>query len=206
MGRATAHLHANSTAIDIPNFERPEWNAHTIIETGHALTTTEGRRQMGDGLRALQEAADLITPILGRTSLTDIGRIHGDLHRENMIALPGNGVGVIDFDDCGTGAYLLDIATALSSIHRIAATIPDAYPTFASEFLTGYRAVRALPTRFDEQLEAYLVLRDIQVLNFVTAAITINQAVASWGPRRITGIVESLGNYRSGGSYPGARW
>ncbi|KUO09536.1 hypothetical protein AQJ58_24590 [Streptomyces sp. DSM 15324] len=99
-----------------------------------------------------------------------------------MIALPDGGVGLIDFDDCGTGHYLLDIATILSSVHRIAHTEPGGYEEFAHTHLDGYTQVRPLPTDFSRLLEPYLLLRDAFILNFVTTAAPVNPDVASWGP------------------------
>jgi thiamine kinase-like enzyme len=51
-----------------------------------------------------------------------------------MIAQPG-GVGIVDFDDCGNGHYLLDIATVLSCAHRSAHTQPGGYEDFAHAYL-----------------------------------------------------------------------
>ncbi|MDH6578651.1 phosphotransferase [Kitasatospora sp. MAP5-34] len=205
MGRAAAHLHQHAATVPLIDFDRPVWNAQTILQQGHALATTQGHDQLGaDGTRVLRTIAELITPALQEGSPTDRGRIHGDLHRENMIALPdGSGVGIIDFDDCGTGHYLLDIATVLSSIHRIARQEPGAYEDFARAFLAGYTAVRPLPADTSRLLEPYLLLRDAFVLNFVTTAIPVNADVASWGPGRIAGIVSNMTAYLEGTPYPG---
>lgn len=204
MGGATAHLHQNAT-VALPEFDRPVWDAETILHKGHALADPAGRDQLGvEGAAALRKVAELITPALHEGSPLDRGRIHGDLHRENMIALPGGGVGIIDFDDCGTGHFLLDIATVLSSIHRIARNEPGAYTDFAHAFLAGYTQVRPLPADFGRLLEPYLLLRDAFILNFVTTAVPVNAGVASWGPGRIAGIVANLQAYLGGSPYPGA--
>ncbi|MFF0386893.1 phosphotransferase enzyme family protein [Streptomyces sp. NPDC004286] len=120
MGRTTAQLHHNAATVPMgeEDFDRPVWDAETILLTGHALASPAGRRQLGaEGAAVLHKVAEQITPALREGGADDRGRIHGDLHRENMIYTEGGGVGVIDFDDCGTGHYLLDIATVLSSVH-----------------------------------------------------------------------------------------
>lgn len=205
MGSATAHLHQNSATVPLPEFDRPVWDAETILLTGHALTSPAGREQLGaEGTTVLRKVTELITPALHEGAPDDRGRIHGDLHRENLIFMQDGGVGVIDFDDCGTGHYLLDIATVLSSIHRIARNTPGTYEAFANAFLGGYTQVRPLPADTDRLLEPYLLLRDAFVLNFVTTAAPVSTDVASWGPRRITGIVTNMQAYLEGRPYPGA--
>ncbi|MFJ9968696.1 phosphotransferase enzyme family protein [Streptomyces avermitilis] len=205
MGIATAHLHEHAATIHLPEFDRPVWDAETILHNGSALTSPGAHEQLGaHGTTALRKITELITPALQEGRPIDRGRIHGDLHRENMIALPGSGVGVIDFDDCGTGHYLLDIATVLSSVHRIAPKEPGDYEDFARAYLDGYTQVRPLPTDWARLLEPYLLLRDAFILNFVTTAAPLNADVASWGPRRIAGIMANMQAYLEGHSYPGA--
>ncbi|MEU7384202.1 phosphotransferase [Streptomyces sp. NPDC042207] len=105
MGIATAQLHHNSATVEIADLDRPVWDAETILLKGHALNDPAAHQQMGtEGTAALWEVTERITPALQEGGDSDRGRIHGDLHRENMILMPGGGsVGVIDFDDCGTG-------------------------------------------------------------------------------------------------------
>ena len=204
MGRATAHLHEHAATVPLPEFDRPVWDAETILLKGHALTDPAAHEQLGtEGTAALRKVAELITPALQEGGQDDRGRIHGDLHRENMIAMSGGGIGIIDFDDCGTGHYLLDIATVLSSVRRIAQKEPGAYEEFAHAFLAGYTQVRPLPTNWARLLEPYLLLRDAFILNFVTTAAPVNADVASWGPRRIAGIVANMQAYVEGRPYPG---
>ncbi|WP_055534319.1 phosphotransferase enzyme family protein [Streptomyces graminilatus] len=205
MGIATAHLHKHAATTPLPDFDRPVWNADTILANGAALTSPGAHEQLGAaGTATLRKVTELITPALQEGGPDDRGRIHGDLHRENMIALPGGvRVGLIDFDDCGTGHFLLDIATVLSSVHRIAHQEPGAYEAFAHAYLDGYTQVRALPADWARLLEPYLLLRDAFILNFVTAAAPVNADVASWGPRRIAGIVANMQAYLEGCPYPG---
>lgn len=204
MGSATAYLHQNAATMSLPDFDRPIWDAESILLKGHALVDPAAREQLGtEGTTALRKVAELITPALQEGSPEDRGRIHGDLHRENMIALSGSGIGIIDFDDCGTGHFMLDIATVLSSNYLITQKEPGAYEDFARAFLAGYTRVRPLPADFGRLLEPYLLLRDTFVLNFVTAATPVNADVASWGPGRIARIVTNMQAYLDGSPYPG---
>ncbi|MFF2965070.1 phosphotransferase enzyme family protein [Streptomyces sp. NPDC057963] len=204
MGCATACAHQHSATVPLLDFDRPVWDSETILFKGHALTDPTAQKQLGtSGTDALRRVAELVTPVLQESGQDERGRIHGDLHLENLLALPGGGVGVIDFDDCGVGHFLIDIATALSSVHRIARKVPGAYEEFVRAFLAGYAEVRPLPTGLVRLLEPYLLLRDAFILNFVTAAAPVNAVVASWEPGRIAGIVASMQAYAEGHPYPG---
>lgn len=203
MGAATAHLHRNAATVEIPDFDRPTWDHETIVLEGAALADPEASMNLPEhGRRTLRAVADRITHALAGRPESEHRRIHGDLHRENMIALPTGGVGIIDFDDCGWGSPVLDIATVLSSIYRIAHTTPGAYDQFAHRFLDGYAEVFELPEDLDDLLEPYLVLRDCFVLNFVSGALS-NASVAAWGHDRIAGILATMDAYLAGQTYPG---
>lgn len=205
IGEATARLHQNSTTIPLSDFDRPTWDGVSVLEEGHALTDPTAHALLGsDGLHVLRRITDHVMPALAHDPHLDRGRVHGDLHRENLLALPDGDIGMIDFDDCGTGHYLLDIATVLSSIHRLCRDDPAAYAQFAQEYLAGYADVRALPSDTVDLLDAYLVLRDGFILNFVTAAIPANDKVADWGLRRITGILADMRAYLDKATYPGS--
>ncbi|MEY9840478.1 hypothetical protein [Streptacidiphilus sp. EB103A] len=91
----------------------------------------------------------------------------------------------------------------LSSVHRIARNEPGAYEDFSHAYLAGYTRVRPLPADFEHLLEPYLLLRDTFVLNFVTGATPVNDAVAAWGPGRISGILTNMHAYLNGQRYPG---
>lgn len=91
----------------------------------------------------------------------------------------------------------------LSSVHRIARKEPGAYEEFARAFLDGYTQVRPLPTDSARLLEPYLLLRDAFILNFVTTAVPAHSDVASWGPRRIAGIMANMQAYLEKRPYPG---
>ncbi|MFI2473072.1 phosphotransferase enzyme family protein [Nocardia xishanensis] len=201
MGAATAHLHHNAATVDIP-FDRPHWNLDTILTAGAATMNPAARANLGENGRAtLQAVGDQLRHAMAGHHDVEL-RIHGDLHRENMIAMPDGAVGIIDFDDCGWGNPILDIATVLSSIHRIAEA-PGEYEKFYATFIDGYSRIVSLPDKFEQLLEPFLVLRDVFVLNFVSEAMNHNAEVASWGPGRIAGILDSMREYLSGSAYPG---
>jgi Ser/Thr protein kinase RdoA (MazF antagonist) len=89
------------------------------------------------------------------------GLIHADLHQWNYLFHKGE-VQAIDFDDCGYGHFLYDLAVTLSEI-------PDR-PDIAAlreALLAGYRTVRPLNPAHEPALAAVLVLRHIHLMLWV---------------------------------------
>ena len=68
-----------------------------------------------------------------------VGLIHADMHLGNALFWRGE-VKVIDFDDCGFGYWLYDIAVSLWELrHR------NDYEHFRSALIDGYTRRRPLP-------------------------------------------------------------
>jgi Ser/Thr protein kinase RdoA (MazF antagonist) len=85
------------------------------------------------------------------------GLIHADLHQENYLFHRGR-VRAIDFDDCGWGFLLYDLAVVLSELRD-----RSDYPDLRAALLRGYRQVRALPTEHERYLEVFHGLRLVQL-------------------------------------------
>lgn len=93
----------------------------------------------------------------------DYGLIHADLVRENVL-VDGERVAFIDFDDCGYGFRLFDIATALLRNRR-----ELHYPLIQSSLLEGYRSKRALPEAELAHLPLFLLLRSLTYIGWAGA-------------------------------------
>ncbi|MEU8942677.1 phosphotransferase [Streptomyces goshikiensis] len=200
MGAVTAQLHHHAQTTALPdNFARPTWDAADILDRGYALTHPDHPLLGANGAAVLRAVAERIHAH-GPLPERDRGLIHGDLHRENMLLTPNGSIAVIDFDDCGLGAYTLDIATVLSSIHRLCRNDSEAYADFAHRFLTAYEKIRPLPESMD-RFEDFLLLRDAFIVNFVTSST--NTEVATWGPRRVAGLIAQMQAHLAGDTYPG---
>jgi Ser/Thr protein kinase RdoA (MazF antagonist) len=94
---------------------------------------------------------------LGDTPDT-FGLLHGDLHQGNYL-FRGAEVSAIDFDDCGWGHFIYDVAVTLSEVSALCH-----YPALREGLLAGYQRVRPLPAGLDRHLPAFLALRELKLV------------------------------------------
>ncbi len=99
----------------------------------------------------------------------DAGLIHADLHLGNALFHRG-AVKLIDFDDCGTGPRLYDVAVALWALRDR----PD-YPTFRDALLTGYRTRRDLDMT---DLDHFIAARQVAFDLWYTGTAQVNTIFA----------------------------
>ncbi len=71
-------------------------------------------------------------------------------------------MGVIDFDDCGWGFFLYDLAVPLSEV-----SLRPAYPAMREALLEAYARRRPLPDDAGTHLDAFIALRCLQILAWV---------------------------------------
>ena len=168
VGRFTAQLHEHAILFDPPD----DFVRHNV-EFGSEDKPGEMQRLLAKGYQegaAIFAPHDLATFTLARhhlqTAIDGIGEgretfglIHADLHHGNCLFYEDE-VRAIDFDDCGWGHFVYDLAVTQWYLQAQ----PD-FPALCEAHLTGYRAVRPLP---DEQLA---------LLPTFTAARTLLMAV-----------------------------
>lgn len=113
------------------------------------------------------------------------GVIHRDLHLNNFLFHKGEAY-VIDFETCGWGYYLFDLAVTLSSLEGC---VEDRAP-MRTALLEGYQRERPLPEGYWRHLEAFMAMRIVQRVNL--ALSWQNPSRREWGPRILPGSVEGL--------------
>jgi Ser/Thr protein kinase RdoA (MazF antagonist) len=89
------------------------------------------------------------------------GLIHGDLHYENVLYRGGEAC-AIDFDDCGWGFHLYDVAVTLSELEG-----RPRYDELHNALLEAYEQRCPLPEDHATHLRALFLLRRMQMLLWV---------------------------------------
>ena len=161
LGETTAYLHRqteiwNGTA----KLDRMEWNYDTIIGDHAAWGRWQDFPDMTPkAQRMLEEVAVIIKKRLQRYGKTEnnYGLIHADLRLANLL-LEGAQIKVIDFDDCGFGWHLHDLASALSFMEE-----KPIVPKLVNAWLDGYRKVLPFTDTDFEEIDTFIMLRRLQL-------------------------------------------
>jgi Ser/Thr protein kinase RdoA (MazF antagonist) len=165
---AGLHLHA-AKFVPPPGFERVRVDQISDVVRADKAGLTGASIAHALGLVGELLGPEHVAPVeaaLGRVRAVQaqlgrgpevFGLIHADLHRNNVL-FKGGRARAIDFDDCGYGHFLYDLAVVLGSFVR---------HTHASELraalLRGYRSLHPLPRNYEELLPAFFDLRRVQV-------------------------------------------
>lgn len=166
VGELLATLHEQAANWTMPaGFSRPDWFAEALVgENPHWGRFWELDR-LTTGERALlvraREAAASALKSFPQTAHNS-GLIHADLLADNVL-VDGAQVRPIDFDDCGFGWNLFDLATSIYF------TRDDAdHDGLTDALIAGYRTVRDLPESDLDALPLFLLLRATTYLGWVS--------------------------------------
>ena len=99
----------------------------------------------------------------------DVGLIHADLHLGNALFEAGE-VKLIDFDDCGTGPRLYDLAVALWELRD-----KPKYSSFRDALVSAYTAERVIDVT---HLDEYIALRQVAFDLWYTGTAQVNPEFA----------------------------
>ncbi|MBT3170842.1 MAG: phosphotransferase [Rhodospirillaceae bacterium] len=165
VGRLVGELHNHAANWPLPEgFQRHAWDVDGL--TGEQPFW--GRFWEFPGLDAAQRALLERARDTARDDLFAIGQpkenyglIHSDLNLDNMLLHDGR-VMAIDFDDCGFGWHLFDLAT-ISILFRGT----DDYDQIHQSLITGYRQVRDLSDELLELMPLFYLLRAFTYVGWV---------------------------------------
>ena len=134
-----------------------------------------------DVFRAAAERVRQDLQELGKGSNV-FGVIHRDLHLKNILFHDGKAY-AIDFEVCGWGYYLFDVAVTLSSLEGHETPLQVA-------LLEGYQRERPLPEEHWRYLETFMAMRLVQRVNGALRWRRPTQR--RWGPRLRASAVKQL--------------
>lgn len=157
IGALIGGLHAATDRIAFASAPaRPDWGIEGLLG-GEPLW---GRFWDNPALLPEERALLAETRVVLRSDLegrlaagADVGLIHADVLRENVLATPA-GLALIDFDDSGYGFRLYDLGTAL-----VQSLEEPHLPVLAAALAGGYGAERGIPAPDARDLTLFTLLR-----------------------------------------------
>jgi len=165
LGRLMAGLHNHAETFKPPRwFVRPRWDGAMLerwmelIRQGQAVglvpekyvpTFALATRRVKALMREMGESRDVF------------GMIHADLGDSNCLFHKAQ-AGAIDFELCGFGYYLSDIAESLWGLQHM----PE-YPEIRRALVAGYRQVRRLPPEQERCVATFAGLSAVTTIGFL---------------------------------------
>jgi Ser/Thr protein kinase RdoA (MazF antagonist) len=157
------HRHARDWARP-PSFVRFSWDFDSCVgEAGRWGRWQDGIGVGGEERATLGRAAALMRDRLRRfgTGPGRFGLIHADMRLTNLL-VSGPDIQVIDFDDCGFGWFMYDIAASLSFLEH-----DPRVPALCDAWQRGYRRVLPLAGQDAAEIPTFVLLRRLQLVAWV---------------------------------------
>jgi Ser/Thr protein kinase RdoA (MazF antagonist) len=162
LGGVLAQLHDHADRWRLPDgFVRTRWDHETFfgntmvygnVDAADAWTLLPANLQRGFG-RVAEEVGNAMRQLGEGPDV--FGLIHADAHLDNVL-FSGQEARLIDFDDCGFGYRIYDVAVALWELrHR------DDFPSFREAFVRGYTEHRQLPDDQLRHLDVFIAAREV---------------------------------------------
>ena len=148
------------------NLDRPVWDSEAILGESGLFGNWRLCGELSEAGRGLLvETCVEIRRRLQQYGRDDrnFGLIHTDLRAANLL-VEGELLKVLDFDDCGFGWHLFDLAASFSFIEDR----PEV-PGWTREWLEGYTNILHLEQRDYDMIPTFLMARRIQLLAWITS-------------------------------------
>jgi len=166
LGAAMANMHNLSVDFVLPDnsqtptFNDPFWGSPDLLRGKESQLSVEHKKLVVDAFDEItRRTNDLFEK--NKSQL-----IHADLHGWNLKWDLGQ-LSVFDFDDCGIGLPIQDIATAVYYLDT---------PDQERALLEGYKSVKPLPKYEEKDLEMLLMHRRLLLLNYLYETLKAEHA------------------------------
>jgi Ser/Thr protein kinase RdoA (MazF antagonist) len=157
LGVAMATMHVAAQGFELPEgsslptFDDPLWWTEDFLLSGKSVLDAEAKDLISRALSAIKSGVAKYfangTPML----------IHADMHGGNVLWYQDS-LSVIDFDDCGFGFPLQDLATALYYLDT---------PEQDAAFKRGYASIAPVPECSEQDMKMLFLQRRIVLLNYL---------------------------------------
>lgn len=159
VGCFVGKLHQHATRFVPPSGGTAQrWDWDRVFGSGSPVGPGHGGTLFSAEQQALFQAlaASIHTAMQGLGTGPEVwGLIHADLNSSNYL-FHGADVGAIDFEDCGWGYYLFDLAVILDELYAVH---PSRAADLRSGLLSGYRQIRVLTDVHEAQLDLFMAMR-----------------------------------------------
>ncbi|MFP6729909.1 MAG: phosphotransferase [Alphaproteobacteria bacterium] len=180
LGEVTARTHVHSKSWLLPaDFERLRWDFEATLGGNPNWGRWEAAPGLDGGDHALLErCAQLIGARLTAFGQAParFGLIHADFRLANLLVHNGE-TRVIDFDDCGIGWYLYDLASALSFMEE-----RTDLPELIAAWCEGYRRIQPIDADEEAEIRTFLMLRRMLILAWMGSHAETDLAKELGGP------------------------
>jgi Ser/Thr protein kinase RdoA (MazF antagonist) len=187
IGRLMARLHEQASRFRVPeSFVRPRWD-HAGLFDRRAETRAGWDRLDRRQARLFETVADRMGAVMGGLGMgRDVfGLIHADLDFSNIVFHRGSAC-PIDFDDCGFGYFLYDVAALLDRIE-----MREDYAALRAALLEGYRRIRPLSAEHEAHLDLFLLARWV----FLGTVFMTRPEFSDYAPRFMGVVVPKIERY-----------
>jgi len=157
LGIAMATMHVAAQGFELPEgsslptFDDPLWWTEDFLLSEKSVLDAEAKDLISRALSAIKSGVAKFyaseTPIL----------IHADMHGGNVFWYEDS-LSVIDFDDCGFGFPLQDLATALYYLDT---------PEQDAALRLGYESIAPVPECSEKEMKMLFLQRRIVLLNYL---------------------------------------
>jgi Ser/Thr protein kinase RdoA (MazF antagonist) len=187
VGSYVARLHLHAERFSVPEgFLRPRWDWDHVLGNS-ALLWSRGEVFYSESemevFRAAAERVKWTLHAVGENSSV-FGIIHSDLLPQNFVFHTGT-VCAIDFDECGWGYYLFDLAWMFRALGFSA--------PMQAALLEGYQRERPLPEDYQKHFETCMAMRVVDLVNRILGWKTPTRQ--PWGPSFLSDAVKELAGF-----------
>lgn len=167
LGETTAYLHKHVKIWNgAKKLDRRQWTYETTLGKEAVWGDWRAAPDLTHaGLEILNTADRIIEKRLHRYGRNErnFGLIHSDLRLANLLIKDGT-IQIFDFDDCGYGWYMADLACALSLLE----TKPY-LERIINAWLEGYRKVLPITDVDFDEIDTFIMLRRLQAMAWIAS-------------------------------------